>query len=370
MTAPEQPLQITPPIAENPLVSRRSVLGLGIALGVAALTEGCGDSPTTPESADPNVIASSEAASPSDDPAPEQERNDKQEQMFFLHMPTDTESAKAQAAETAATLKDLAQSGSKPYIVMEPSSPSGDKLDLRKLPVGAFASFLKGLKEAGVSDDQLGTLVVCPEPNEPIWGKGGMDPELYKHNVTSLGAQLKHVFPDAKLGILLNSTSYADADWSGADKSAAAITQYTDGLQGVDELCFQGNAWSNDTPKDLRNYLNADVAMAAAASLGGPKTVALRFETATYATQVNPDTQAAETMDAGTRRQVLAQALAEVRKAKDAGYDATLQVFAENKAATDEQTDWSYDRSPEDADTLKTTLDAAQKAGIRTVVFN
>jgi hypothetical protein len=364
--------------------SRRALLKTAFGVGVTMLLTGCG----APESG-PAPSQTEASGEPSAEPTAEPTHNtehdlsgsdDEQlqllakrekalghefsELMVFLPMPTDEASAVEHAAETADRLKEFAAKGVSPYLVIEP----GNDMDLHKLPAGAFATFLTRLKSHGITGEQMGTVVVCPEPNEPLWKDSVVDPELFKHNVTTLDGHIKHVFPEAKLGILLNSTT-DDKDWNG-DKSAAALLPYVDGLRGIDELCFQGNSWCNDTPTDPHKFLNADVAMALADRLGGPKKVALRLETGTYATQINPDDPTGATtatMNATERKEVLTGALEEVKKVVAQGYDTTLQIFGENKAEV--EADWSYDRSAADTAALKGTLDAANKAGIHTTIY-
>jgi len=367
---PEQPFST--PVYEQTPISRRTVLAAGLAAGVALVTEACGSSsdPSLPELPENPDLTHDRLANASDEQLQKLGVREIEygtrfdDLMVFTHMPVDEASAHEQADEIAGKLKEFAENGVKPYLLFEPTGPDETPLDLTKLPTGPFQTLLDRLKQEGVTGEQMGTVVVCPEANEPLWKDGNVDPENFKHNVTRLGGAVKSVFPEAKLGILLNSTSYTP-DWQGS-KAASALLPYVEGLKGIDELCFQGFPWSNDTVDPLK-FLDAQTAITLAKHLGGPEKVALRFNTGTYNTQINPDTHENVSMDLGQRAQILDGIVNEVTEAKHAGYEVTLQIFNENKAK--EEADWSYDATDKSAAVLKYCLDKARKQGVRTTVY-
>jgi hypothetical protein len=368
-------------------VSRRALLKTGLGIGVTMLVNGCStpDSSPAPAHAEASGAAPAESGASTEAPSTKPEHDlasssdeqlqllgkrekalghDFSELMVFLPMPTDEASAAERASETAGKLKEFASRGVKPYLVIEPNDPEGNPLDLKHLPTSAFGNFLDGLKKEGITGEQMGTVVVCPEPNEPIWKDGVVDADMYKKNVNALNNKVKKTFPEAKTGILLNSTSY-DQDWNG-DKSAGALLKYVDGLHDIDEVCLQGFPWSNDTLEPTE-FLNANVALALGARLGGPSKVGIRFNTGSYATQINPDTHKTAKMNIKQRTDALVGIMKQAVAVKGQGYDTTLQIFGENKAQ--KEADWSYDQSAEATNLLKQFVQAADKNDIHATIY-
>ncbi|HTE57283.1 MAG TPA: hypothetical protein VK694_00935 [Verrucomicrobiae bacterium] len=297
--------------------------------------------------------------------------------MHFVDMPTSREAARDAAVAAAPGIKFLTDQGIAPMVMFEHGG-----VDLHTVEKDTFVSYFQTLKENGITDQTIGTWALFPEPNIPEWGvggdKGNTDPETFKENFVTVATALKEVFPEARVALLLNNvswqnhdTGYTDSIMSELDDQGKEIDPQTriDGLlayvQGlppglVDEFHFQGLTFPNETDPAL--FLNAEAAIAVARALGVQDVV---LNTGTFA-ETNPEHLEYATLTPVERRDILLQILEQAKVIKAAGFNVTLNVFAENKYA--DEANWAYE-TPEELDALNEFLAAAAEAGIPVITF-
>lgn len=390
-------------------ITRAGLLKGAFAVGVAVVTAGCemdrtgphpgvpGSPFPTPTETAPSVdpSASPEAAANPAIPAPHPELSKSSDQalaklgryegdlgygfaenMLFVGMPRDTAEAEQQAGDLAKTLKEYAHQGVRPIIIMEPTYNGGkDKADLAKLTEDKDGTnepwnrFFQTLNWAGVTDDQLGTVVPFPEPNLPEWGGAITNAGTFRANFTRVAQAIKTHFRRAEVSILLDSTTYRDGDtkWATGVTDPVALLPYVTGIpQGlVDSICLQGFPWQ---PGDrAEDYLNAQTALTLAARAGVKK---IWFNTGSFSSRVD-ETGRKFVADQDERLRVLGEALAQADAVRRAGsgdeFKVRMNIFAQND--TDERApDWSY--APADYPALRSALYAAAKAGIPVSLFD
>ncbi|HSW99156.1 MAG TPA: hypothetical protein VLF71_04935 [Candidatus Saccharimonadales bacterium] len=358
MSTPESTLTQT----SGAETSRRALLAAGVGVAAGLLLEACtggAGNPAATGSEAPHHDASPSASAAA---TPEAKRGSEfGDTMVFVDMPATAEAARNQADGVAAQLRAIAASGRKPFVVMEPNS-----VDLHNVSADPFKALFAALKENNIDHKTIGTWAPFPEANIPQWGEDKTtDPDLFRRNFGTFSDALKGAFPEARTSVLLNSTSYLNGDWGNPSKAASALLPYVQGT-GADELCFQGFPWCNDTT-DPAKFANPEVAITVAASMGGPGKVGVRLNTGTYSQQTNPDTGAIDRMTDDQRAATLEGELQTAKALKQAGYDTTLQVFAQNKFPA--EADWSYPAGSQINQTLNNVLDEATAAGINTAVF-
>jgi hypothetical protein len=290
------------------------------------------------------------------------------DEMLFTNMPRTQEEGKAQAADLAGKLKEYGKYGVKPLIIMEPMAVDGGKMDLKSLSshesVSALDALFSGLKDEGITDKQMGTLVPLPEADLPDWGGHTTDPALFGKNYAAVGTAFKKAFPKAHLSLLLDSAAYpnGDVDYANGDTSAAALMPYvkalkdTPGMPAIDSIGFQGFPW-NTTDKPT-NYLDHSVATALAKELD---VHSIWFNTGTAESYSN------KKVPTQVRRDQLLGELAQAGAAKAEGFDVRMNLFA----FEDPNVQWKYSISTHGdvAAPLPEFMKAAQKSGIDTELF-
>jgi len=265
-------------------------------------------------------------------------------EMFFISMPRTDSEGGTQAADLANTLREYQKYAITPLIIMEPTDQDGGMIDLTQLSkpqyLHAFQSLLVGLKAKGITDRELGTLVPLPEPDLPEWSDSNTSPQLFAQNYAALGNTFKHVFPNAHLSLMLDSTVYTSGDAlrQHGDMSVNKLLPYvttlmhTPSLPHIDSIGFQGFPWSGtDTPAD---YLNASTAITLARTVG------------VWNIWLNTGTAGSygdTTVTVADRSNQLHGVLAQAEVAKARGYRVHINIFGYE----DKDVSWVY---PLDAD--------------------
>ena len=295
--------------------------------------------------------------------------------MEFITMPSNNAEARLQAASMAATLKAWSASETSPIVIMEPTFDSGTSLDLTDLEAGKYDSALNtyfgSLKDAGVTDVQMGTWVPLPEPNIPTWKDGVTSPETFDINVTKIAGVIKKHFPSTPVSIMLDSKTYLpspDPKWNNGTTSADQLLKYLNIQPGlIDSVGLQGFTSSpNDEPAD---YLNGKVAAAAAKKLGVKH---VWFNTGTYAKSYNPSDPKSPLTATGDRRShILMGILTQAQAAQDTGLQVDfINIFAENTYnGQDGNADFRYS-TPEDLSLLHAFVKDANQKSIPVTIFD
>ncbi len=212
--------------------------------------------------------------------------------MDFISFPTTEQEAEDQAAQLATTLKGWNTAGVMPIVVMEPTDNGNPTVDLEKMASGeydgAMEKFFSSLKDAGVTDEQMGTWVPLPESNTPVWDNGVTDPELFTKNVTKIVKTAKKYFPNAAFSVMLDSQTFTtnpDPNWTSGTMDPNALLKFLDFEPGlIDSFGLQGFPWTNEDKASV--FLSAQAVIAGAQKLGVEH---VWFNTGSYSTVNNPN---------------------------------------------------------------------------------
>ncbi len=265
--------------------------------------------------------------------------------MFFAGMPADMSQVADQASYVAGVLRQYANYGIKPMVVLEPQKG----MDLHAYAGGAFdepmQAYFAVLKNAGITDTTIGQWVLFPEANIPEWGN--TNPNDYAANVTRTAQMLKGNFPAAKVLLMLDSKTYPSDDAAYLQGKYASLVPYVQNIPKglVDSFGLQGFPWAApantnwDSLDDAAVFLNHSMAEEAARVLG---TSNVWFNTGSYNVYYanSPDQRVVVTTE---RRQATMRGVtSQITALKNKGFNVSVNIFAEDKSAVSEARDWSY----------------------------
>ena len=268
--------------------------------------------------------------------------------MLFAAMPSTPEEAGQLAQHTASQLQAFATANISPLVVFEPSL--SDPSVLKTIQTGAYDDALKAyfaaLKNAGITDQQMGTWVLFPEANTPLWDT--TSPSLFTQNVTKIAHIQKDVFPGSKASIMLNSRTYPSDDTSWNHGELKDLSPYVASLPKglIDSFGYQGFPFLSpaNSPDHIEQLKTADflprrLAISAAKQLGVHD---IWFNTGTFARRYTDDPATEVTLSPAQRQTILDDILAEAKATKEAGFSLSVNLFAADKSTDSEHTDWSY----------------------------
>ncbi|HEU4715817.1 MAG TPA: hypothetical protein VFS14_03230 [Candidatus Saccharimonadales bacterium] len=265
---------------------------------------------------------------------------------FFVPTPTTNESAVTYAADVATQLREFAKYNVTPLVFFEPANENGP-INLVSYSTGkydrALDTYFAALKKAGITDTMMGTWVPIPEGNLPEWTN--VDPAVFSAGVTrAIKIQKKH-FPKSKASLLLDTTTYTEPG-NYSNGRAVSLLPFIRGIPPglVDSFGLQGFPWSppaydtsptNGRPKD---YLRVGLAAETARSLG-IKDIWLNSGTfsSMYAGQAGQ-----VTITPAQRLSLLNDIVAQIKSLQAQGFHVAMHLFAEDKSASAEGTNWSY----------------------------
>lgn len=268
--------------------------------------------------------------------------------MIFVSMPMSTAQAKIYATQDAVTLKDFADNGVRPLVIAEPTDQDGTQIDFADTADGSydsyFATYFSELKNAGITDAQLGIWNPFPEANLPYWNNNKA--QYFAPSVTNYLTALRAVFPGAKTSVLLNSATYETTDFNWEKGDYSSLLPYASGIKPglVDYAGLQGFPWmarQGGTASILNaaSFLNPDLLSEMADALG---TKNVWFNTGTFGTKYALDPAATVAMTPERRKAVLATVDTQAQILQKKGYQVAVNIFAQDKSKDSEETDWSY----------------------------
>jgi hypothetical protein len=267
---------------------------------------------------------------------------------FFVPTPITVPEAQTDADSVAATLKEFASFDVVPLVFIEPVSDSGNNIDLNLYSSGAYDSVLDAyfteLKADGITDTMMGMWVVLPEGNLPIWST--TDPATYAADVTKTIQFQKKYFPDSLSAILLDSESYAaGASWGNG--SYVSLLPYVQNIPKglINSFGLQGFPWTApanqaaNTVYDPKIYLRVDFAAEVAHALGINN---IWFNTGTFNRMYTQTAAETVTLSPTQRQSMLNGVLSQAELLQAQGFNVAIHLFAQDKSAASEATDWSY----------------------------
>lgn len=255
--------------------------------------------------------------------------------MYFVGFPESVVDARTQATEMAQTLKTWSRAGVRPLVIMEPTFNGGqDNMNLHAFGHGkydaALDEYFGTLKDLGINEDQLGTLVPFPEPNTPGWAGGVTDPQLFIHNTTKVADTYRKYFPGAEVSIMLDSQTFLpspDPNWANGTMNPSSLLQYVNFKPGtIDSFGLQGFTWDNKD--DPSTFLNGQAAVACARQMGVRH---VWFNTGTYSTVNNPNGEGIIMAGNARRSEVLRGVLDQAEVAQNAGVTVDfINIFGQD----------------------------------------
>jgi hypothetical protein len=269
--------------------------------------------------------------------------------MMFIGMPSSDATVASSAKQTADLLKEYKHYGIKPLVIAEPSDYTiNENIDFGEFALGKFTPFLDHyfaeLKAQGVDSSAMGIWNPFPEANLPYWKNN--QPQYFAPAVNIYIATLHKYFPGVNTSIMLNSATYetTDFNWENGDYSSwlpyiKAINPGT-----INYVGMQGFPWAS--PKggkgliiNAAEFLNPEILSEAATYL---KVKNVWYNTGTFSEKYSLDPERRVTIAPEQRKAILATVVEQVGVLKDEGYNVSVNIFAQDKRKTQEETDWSY----------------------------
>src|SRR5438309_11698976 len=115
------------------------------------------------------------------------------------------------------TMQEWSKRGMKPRVVMLPTfdgvGPNAKKADPVQLGTeeytgeqGTLDAYFRTIKQAGVTDEEMGTWMLYPGPNRP---DSGITADQFRTNATGAAQRPKTHFTSAKVGVVLDGTYHS-----------------------------------------------------------------------------------------------------------------------------------------------------------------
>lgn len=294
---------------------------------------------------------------------------------------SDTNSAITDSTKMAIKLKRFSASEITPIVIIEPYIGKG-LLNYKSFINGnydiALNLYFYNLKRLGVTDEMMGTWVPFPESNTPSWDNKDTEPNDFALAVNKYLLAMKKEFPKAKGSILLSATTYEpnDKEWANGD-----YLNFAPYLQSIDKnlvssFGIQGFPWvSNATTKKRQvfrasEFIQSDLAISAAQEL---RTKDIWINTGSFATKYTLNTKNTVQVSLNERKGILNGILEEAKKIQNYQlneYRVSINLFAEDKSTSPEETDWSYFQNEDSKELLKEFLSKAGDLDISVSLYD
>jgi hypothetical protein len=299
-------------------------------------------------------------------------------EMVFINFPLTKSEAESYALDVAQILKEFAADKIDPVIVFEPIGSSGN-VNFTNIAEGKYKSVLdyyfQKISEQGIDSVTIGTWLPYPEANTPAFGQKSFLPADFSKMVNSFVDSYRSKFSTGKVGILLDSRSYAPGDTNWSSGQLVSFSPYLTGIKNsaIDIFYLQGFPWApTKSEKEMASSLDPneylpDVILKEAAQILGTKKIALH--TGTYRKKYRTSGETI-TMTSAERKKILDDTLTIAENLKQQDYQPTISLFAENKFNDGEETDWSYLGNSADETVLKNFLRQAGCLGVNMVLYD
>jgi hypothetical protein len=267
--------------------------------------------------------------------------------MIFMPMPNNDTEAQSYAAATAETLKELAGHHIVPLVVFEPSLSSQNIITEIRDGVHdqALKNYFFNLKTAGVTDDLMGTWVLFPEANTPIWHN--TSPEDFTANVIKVSGYVKLNFPGAKTSVLLNALTYPSNDTTWNKGELKSLKAYVQDLpsDSIDSVGLQGFPYAPPANTASASRLNASEFIPSRLlkeMAEVTKKQSVWLNTGTFSRMYAGDQAAEVRLSAEERGKILKSIIDEAELLQKDNLAQSINLFAEDKSSDSEHVDWSY----------------------------
>ena len=270
--------------------------------------------------------------------------------MIFSSTPTSLESAIDLSLDLFNNIKEFSKYNIEPLIILEPSDIEGNNLNFRQLATSRYnpnlVQMFQNLLKLGLQPENIGTIVLLPEANTPIWEWNGAKPSVFGDIFNQQAMAIRSVLPKAKLSIMLNSSSYEPDDLEWNNPVPRSFVEYTRNIKPeyIDSVGIQGFGWinrRNQSPTrkilDPKTYLNQNLITEVATYFGTKK---IWINTGSFVQKYNNINE--RQIISNTDLLLQAQQLAELTTAiKSKGYQVSVNYFLADKTNSSEGTNWS-----------------------------
>lgn len=292
--------------------------------------------------------------------------------MVFTQIPSNINSVQPLVNEIVAVLKEFRAYGITPIVVAEPTD--GDvQISFTQFAKGVYNpvldQYFASIKNAGVTDTQMGVWVPFPEANIPTWNSVGSAPADFGLLINNYSSSLKKYFPSTNVSVLMNYTSFDPSDKGYSSPNIFNYDEYLKNIKPglVDSFGIQGFPWvetnraSDNSVNDPQIFMQPANTMRAANQLG---VGTIWFNTGTVSSKYTQSPSLRVNVSAIDRQVINNNKLKVFDQVKNAGYKIWVNEFVQDKSNTAEQTNFSYLQTAQDRDVFK---DFAKKLGDRGV---
>jgi len=269
--------------------------------------------------------------------------------MTFVGIPMSTQDAISEANQIAATLKTFNQNKVRPLVIAEPTDyTTSVNLDFGLFAQGAYTSYLNTMfttmQSDGVSANEMGIWNPFPEANLPYWNNN--QPQYFAPDVNTYVSTLEKYYPGAQTSIMLNAATYAPTDFNWQNGNYESLLPYVKGItpHSITYAGLEGFPWvpPNGGSGPILNaaeFLNPSIISETADYLG---TKNIWLNTGTFSTKYALDPSQEAFVSPEVRQSILTTIDQQALSLKKQGYKVTINMFAQDKTKTSEETDWSY----------------------------
>jgi hypothetical protein len=298
--------------------------------------------------------------------------------MIFTQIPSNSNSVQPLASEIVAILKEFSAYGITPVVIAEPTD--GDtQLSFTEFAKGVFNpvldQYFAALKNAGITDQQMGIWVPFPEANIPVWNSIGSTPADFGSLINNYSSSLKKFFPTTQVSVLMNYTSFDPSDKGYSNPKIGNYDEYLKNIKPgmVDSFGIQGFPWvegnksSDNSVNDPQVFLQPANSMRAAKQLG---VNTIWFNTGTISSKYTQSPSLRVNVSATDRQVINNNKLKIFDQVQNAGYKIWVNEFVQNKSNTAEQTNFSYLQTTQDQAVFKDFAKKLSDRGVSLSLFD
>lgn len=258
----------------------------------------------------------------------------------------------------AASLKAWAKAEVTPLVIFDPTlnGNGSDYLNLNDFKPGngdtyynALSIYFQTLKKDGITTKEMGIWVPFDEPNLPQWYEGIVTPSLFIQNYIYFSENIRAVYPDANLSVLLSSQT-CQTNWTNCvTPSPYQPKSFSEDIEpyllsgslnlataGVSSFGFSGFTWTNSD--SAAQFMNSDIIADSANTLGVKN---VWFNTGTYQEVDFNNSLSKATLS--RRAQVLNEILAEASQIQSQGLRVEfINLFSQNVLDGNGTANYSY----------------------------
>jgi len=269
--------------------------------------------------------------------------------MTFVGIPLSSQDATTEADQAVTTLKTFATYKVRPLVIAEPTDyTTSDNVDMGQFASGAYTGYLNtmfsSMKSQGVTASEMGIWNPFPEANLPYW-KNNL-PQYFAPDVNLYISTMDKYFPGTQTSIMLNAATYQPTDFNWQNGDYESLLPYVKGItsHSIDYAGLEGFPWvppqgGTGPILNAAEFLNPSIISETADYLG---TKNIWLNTGTFSEKYALDPSQIAYVSPQQRQAVLTTIDQQAITLQQQGYHVAINMFAQNKSQSSEETDWSY----------------------------